>query len=266
MHLGKSHEDERRLYGDLAWTWPIVSPPEDYVPEGDYFAEQIRKHSDFEVKTLLHLGCGGGHNDFTLKRHFEVTGVDVSETMLGLARKLNPDVTYLQGDMRSVRLGSVFDSVAILDAVNYMLTREDLRLAFETAFCHLRPGGVLLTTVEQTPENFRQNLTRHWTNREGDTEITFIENSYDPDPGDSTYESTFVFLIRRNGRLEIEMDRHTGGIFPMDTWMEILQGVGFAVSRTVYDDRSENGEPIQVLVCTGPGPSEKRQSGGGDSS
>ncbi|MFC1800139.1 class I SAM-dependent methyltransferase [Candidatus Eisenbacteria bacterium] len=252
-NLDKSREDQRRLYGDLAWTWPIVSPPEDYIPEGEYFAGLIRENSDFEVKTLLHLGCGGGHNDFTLKRHFDMTGVDISETMLGLARKLNPDVTYLPGDMRSVRLESTFDSVAILDAVNYMLTRDDLRRAFETAFHHLRPGGVFLTTVEQTPEGFRQNLTRQWTKRRDDTEITFIENSYDPDPEDSTYESTFVFLIRQSGKLDIEIDRHLGGMFPMDTWHEILRDVGFTVKQTFYEDPSEDGERIPVLLCTKPG-------------
>ena len=24
-----------RLYGDLAWTWPIISPPEDYAEEAE---------------------------------------------------------------------------------------------------------------------------------------------------------------------------------------------------------------------------------------
>jgi SAM-dependent methyltransferase len=230
-----------------------VSPPEDYVAEGEYFARLIRETAELEVKTLLHLGCGGGHNDFTLKRHFKMTGVDISDAMLELARKLNPDVTYLPGDMRSVRLESSFDSVALLDAVNYMLTRNDLRKAFETAFHHLRPGGVLLTTVEQTPESFRQNLTRQWTNRREETEITFIENSYDPDPQDSTYESTFVFLIRQNGKLGIEIDRHLGGIFPMDTWHDILRDVGFTVKQEPHEDSSEDAGPIRVLACTRPG-------------
>ena len=230
-----------------------MSPPEDYVPEGEYFAGLIRESSNFEVKTLLHLGRGGGHNDFTLKRHFEMTGVDISDAMLGLARKLNPEVTYLPGDMRSARLESIFDAVAILDSIYYMLSEDDLRRAFQTAFHHLRPGGVFLTTVEQTPGSFRQNLTRQWTNRRDDTEITFVENSYDPDPEDSTYESTFVFLIRQSGKLDIEIDRHLGGIFSMDTWHEILRDVGFAVRQTVYDDSSGDGDRIPMLVCTRPG-------------
>lgn len=251
--MEKPGQDTRRLYGDLAWTWPIISPPEDYVRESDYFASLIRENCTFDVETMLHLGCGGGHNDFTLKRHFAVTGIDMSKRMLGLARSLNPEVTYRLGDMRSLRLGSTFDSVALLDSVNYLLDRDDLRLAFETAFHHLRPGGVLLTMVEQTPQGFRQNLTRHWTRSRGDTEITFIENSYDPDPGDSTYESTFVFLIRRKGRLEIETDRHLGGIFPMGTWYDALGEAGFSVERADYEVPEEGEGPLPILICTKPG-------------
>ena len=30
-------KDERRLYGYLAWMWPIISPVEDYIKETEYF-------------------------------------------------------------------------------------------------------------------------------------------------------------------------------------------------------------------------------------
>jgi SAM-dependent methyltransferase len=244
--------DDRRLYKDLAWTWPIISPPEDYIPEGDYFAKVIKERAVIDTKSLLHLGCGGGHNDYTLKKHFDVTGVDVSEPMLALARGLNPEVTYLGGDMRTVRLEKAFDAVAILDAVNYMLSEIDLRRAFETAYRHLKPGGVFLTTVEQTPELFRQNITKHWTHRRDDIEITFIENSYDPDTSDTTYESVFVFLIREKGILRIETDRHLCGIFPMVVWLSCLQSMEFEVKVNYFEDMSENGEPLAVLTCLKP--------------
>jgi SAM-dependent methyltransferase len=245
-----AQNDQRRLYEDLAWTWPIISPPEDYIPEGEYFARVMKEHAEGELKTLLHIGCGGGHNDYTLKRFFDVTGVDVSPEMLALAKRLNPDVHYLEGDMRTVRLGSEFDAVAILDSINYMLTEHDLRSAFETAFLHLRPGGVFLTYVEQTPESFRQNTTKHWTRKKGDVEISFIENSYDPDPADTTYDSVFVFLIREHGQLRIETDRHLGGIFAMDIWYGNLRKTGFEVNETDFVDQSDDGEPLPVLICT----------------
>ena len=74
--------DQQRLYHDLAWVWPIISPPQDYIEETEQLCRIIREHSQIEVKTLLDLGCGGGHNDCTLKKHFNVTGVDASGAML----------------------------------------------------------------------------------------------------------------------------------------------------------------------------------------
>ena len=76
------------------------------------------ENSKIEVETLLHLGCGGGHNDYTFKKHFKVTGVDISENMLKLARKLNSEVTYYYGDMRDIKLTGCFDAVTILDSIN----------------------------------------------------------------------------------------------------------------------------------------------------
>jgi SAM-dependent methyltransferase len=239
------------MYDDLAWTWPIISPPQDYVEESEYLAGVIRESAGISAQTLLHLGCGGGHNDHTLKLHFRLTGVDSSPRMLELARRLNPEVLYHQGDMRSVRLEERFDAVAILDSIAYMLNEDDLRSAFETAFVHLRPGGVFLTYVEHTPQSLKQNKTNSWTKVLGDIEITFVENYYDPDPADTTVESTFVFLIRERGELRIETDHHLCGLFDLSVWYENLRTVGFQVREVAFEDSAQRVS-IPLLVCTRP--------------
>jgi SAM-dependent methyltransferase len=236
------------MYGDLAWTWPIISAPETYVQESEQFCALIRQHSRIEPQTLLNLGCGGGHNDHTLKRHFRVTGVDVSEAMLGLARRRNPEVSYLLGDMRTLRLGEVFDCVTAFDSLSYMLTEEDLGAAFQTAFSHLRPGGVFVTYQETNPATFEQNRVAHQAGTQGDVEIVFIENEYDPDPSDATVESTFVYLIRRGGRLQVEVDHHLGGIFPTETWLAGLRDAGFEVAEV----RQEAPKEPTIFVCVRP--------------
>lgn len=171
--------DQRRLYRDLAWLWPIISPPEDYVEESDRFAALIREHSRVPVKTLLHLGCGGGHNDATFKRHFQVTGVDTSRAMLEHAQRLNPEAAYHEGDIRSVRLGRTFDAVMALDAINYMTSLDDLRAVFRTAYDHLLPGGVFLTYAEETRERFHQDKTVGSAYSGEGVAVTFIENLHD---------------------------------------------------------------------------------------
>ncbi len=228
-------KDRRRMYSDLVWIWPIISPPEDYIEEAGEFAAVMRQYAPTEIKTLLDLGCGGGHNDHTLRKHFTVTGVDISEEMLALAQKLNPDVRYLLGDMRTVRLGETFDAVFIADSIDYMHTEDELRMAFETAYAHLKPGGIFCTYAEETRERFQQNRTNTSARTRGDIQITIIENSYDPDPSDSTFELTFVYLIRQNGQLSIETDRHVSGLFGLETWIRLLEDAGFEAHVTEYE-------------------------------
>jgi hypothetical protein len=157
-------------------------------------------------------------------------------------------VEYIHGDMRAVRLGRTFDAVVIADSIDYMLTEDDLRAAFATAHTHLKPGGVLCTYAEATRENPSHNKVYTCTGRPGDIEIAFFEHSYDADPSDTTYESVFVYLIRRRGALEIQTDRHTLGVFPEATWERLLREVGFKVHRMQFSD-PDLPAPIPFFAC-----------------
>lgn len=248
-----------RLYGDLAWLWPLVSPPEEYVSEASEFLRVIRKYARRQVESLLDLGCGAGHNDATLQQHFQVTGVDLSQPMLQQARRLVPEALFLQGDMRSLELEQRFDAVIIADSIGYMLDEVDLLAAFRTAYNHLKPGGVFCTYAEETPERWEQNGVYSETFHQGDLDVVMVENYYDPDPLDTTYEITFVYLIRQKGELRIETDHHKNGIFAVDTWIRLLKEAGFQVKmdifrvaeapdtrdphdlKTVYDEQGDQG-------------------------
>lgn len=222
-------EQRERMYHDLAWLFPIITPPEDYANEASEFTRAIHQFSLRPAHTLLNLGAGAGHNDLHLKKTFQVTGLDLSESMLALARNLNPEVEYLVGDMRSARLERKFDAVMIADAVGYMLTESDLLAAFHTAYVHLEPGGVFCTYAEETQEKFKQNGMYTTTHQAGDLEVALVENYYDADSQDTRYESTFLFLIRQQGKLTIEVDQHFCGLFPLATWQRLLEQAGFQV-------------------------------------
>ena len=222
-------DSEVRMYNDLNWTWPLISHEENYVEAAERIMKAVRENSGAEVKTVLHIGCGGGGHDHTLKKSFELTAVDLSEEMLEHARKLNPEVTYHKGDMRSIRLGKRYDAVIIADSINYMLTEEDLGAAFKTAFEHLRQGGLFFTYSEYLAENFQENMTWSSPHKKDDIDITCIQNNYDPDTSDTVFETTFIYLIRRNGKLEVETDVHSQGLFGQEVWMRLLRDAGFDV-------------------------------------
>lgn len=237
---GAPKRDCPRLYGDLSWTWPIISPPEEYAEEAREFRRFLRVGARRPVREVLHLGCGGGHVDSNLKEHLRITGVDLSPSMLRLARRLNPEVTYRRGDLRSVRLGRTFDGVIISDAVAYMRTPRDLARAFATAYRHLRPRGAFVTYAEHARERFTQNWTEAIRGRRGRVEVVFVENRYDPNPRDTTFEATFLYLVRRRGRLTVETDRHVLGLFATAVWRRTLGEAGFEVHHAGPDASTPN--------------------------
>ena len=243
--------DTCRLYTDLAWLWPMWGDAAtEYAPYCRHVTSLIQRHAKGPARTLLDIGCGGGKNVFNLKGRFEVTGVDLSPAMLEQARELNPECSFVQGDMRTVRLGQTFDAVLLDDAVSHMNRLADFAAAFATAAAHLGSGGVLIATPDVTSETFRQNRTvvtpaTGPSTRKG-LDVIFIENAYDPDPADERYEATILYLIRDHGRLRIESDRWTMGLFSIDTWRRVLRESGFEL----HEERYRAGEDeYTVFAC-----------------
>jgi SAM-dependent methyltransferase len=194
-------DPEYRFYGELATWWPLISPPEEYLEEAGFVAGVLGT-AGTDVHDVLELGSGGGHNAVHLKQHFTMTLVDLSEEMLDVSRRLNPDCEHQQGDMRTVRLGRTFDAVFVHDAVDYMTNREDLQHAVGTAFEHCRPGGVAVFVPDATAETFEES-TDHGGRDGIDDEglplvrgVRYLEWTRDPDPTDSWVQTEYSFLLR----------------------------------------------------------------------
>jgi SAM-dependent methyltransferase len=228
-----------KLYSDLANWWPLLSPPEEYADEAAFF-ERILADADLPAEpSLLELGCGGGTNAFYLRKLFaEVTLTDISPQMLEVSRGLNPECEHRQADMRTARLGREFDVVFIHDAIDYMLTSADLRLAMETAFVHCKPGGMALFVPDDVRETFQPSTDHGGKDGQGRS-LRYLEWTYDPDATDTEYTTEYVYLLRKdnapNTCAQVEHDVHTCGLFPRAEWLRLLQDVGFQ-TRIIRDE------------------------------
>lgn len=218
-----------RLYYDLSYLWPIISPPEEYAEEACHWHDAIRSKLGPGRHGLLELGVGGGHNLSHLTDQFECAAVDLSPDMLALSGTLNPGVEHHLGDMRTVRLRKIFDAVLIHDAVSYLLTEADLLNTFATAAVHLRCGGVLLVAPDWVSETFPDGWVFTWERKQGDLEVEIEEVMVDRDTTDTQVESTYTYSIRRNGVTEVEQDTHVTGLFPANTWVQLMERAGFSV-------------------------------------
>jgi SAM-dependent methyltransferase len=239
-----------RLYADLAWLWPLWGSPAEYAPYCRNVTDLIHKYAQREVRTLLNLCCGGGKNVYNLKQNFSVSGLDLSTDMLGLAKELNPECRFFQADMRTFAIPETFDAILIDDGIMYMTSESDLLAVFERAYEHLRSGGVMVVGPDSTKETFVQNWSSITQadpeNLPDNLEVVFVENNYDPNPDDTVFEGLMIYLIRERGVLRIEQDQHVLGLFPQETWENLLKSAGFEIHQEIY---KEDNETFTEFVC-----------------
>lgn len=238
--------DEPRLYREFATWWPLLSAPAEYAEEAEVYRRLLRASVEPPPRTLLELGSGGGNNASHLKAHFQMTLVDRSPGMLGVSRALNPECEHLEGDMRSVRLGRTFDAVFIHDAVCYMTSEADLRAAMATAFVHCRPGGAALLVPDFVRETWRE-ATDHGGHDGERRALRYLDWTWDPDPGDSTYLVEFAYLLRdADGTTSVERDRHVEGLFARAEWVRWLEEAGFVAAMHEVDLGDDVGTELFV--------------------
>jgi SAM-dependent methyltransferase len=222
-----------RLYDELADLWALLSPPDDYEAETSELRAVLRRHlrpcQPGGRHSVLELGSGGGHSLVHLTQEFEAVGVDLSARMLQRSQRLNPGVHHVCADMCNVRLSRRFDAVLIHDAIDYLLTEAQLRQALATAAAHLDVGGMLVVAPTYVADTFTEHAVASDVNADGDIEVAYVSYVHDPDPGDTSFELIMTILVRRDGKLSIEQDCHVCGLFPMASWLRLLDEAGFDV-------------------------------------
>jgi SAM-dependent methyltransferase len=95
--------------------------------------------------SVLDAGCGTGRVSIELaRRGIETVGIDRDGSMIATARRLAPDLTWVEGDVCRVELGRLFDLVVMAGNVP-LFTPDGTRTAL-VAGCarHLAPGGSLV--------------------------------------------------------------------------------------------------------------------------
>lgn len=247
------------FYSTLAPYWPLISPLEDYAEEAEDLARVLRERLP-GARTLLELGCGGGHMAWYLHQHqFEVTLTDLSPEMLERARALLPDSPHHTGDMRTLRLAQTFDVVMVHDAITYMTSEDDLAAVFATMYAHCRPGGLAVVLPDETAETFAPSTDCGGSDAPDGTAIRFLEWVHDPDPHDHQISTEYSFILRDpDGRLQHLSETHLSGLFPRETWLRCLAAAGFSV-EAVREHTTEDREPRWIFVGRRPAPPSPEQ-------
>jgi SAM-dependent methyltransferase len=218
---------EYRVYADLAAWWPLISPPGEYAAEAAYLAAVFRS-APIAVREVLDLGSGGGHVAVHLKEQFSLTLADRSAQMLAVSRRLNPECAHLRADMRTARLGRLFDAVLVHDAIDYITSEDELCQVIGTAFAHCRPGGIAVFVPDHIADTFRPLSGRGGGSDATGRQASFRERTWDPDPGDDWVQAEYEFTLRAAGSaVQVVRETHRLGAFSRGAWLRLLAEAGF---------------------------------------
>ncbi|GAC1415882.1 MAG: hypothetical protein NVSMB57_11320 [Actinomycetota bacterium] len=244
--------DKLKMYHELASWWPLLSAPSEYPQEAAMLAAALREFAQRPVRTVLELGSGGGNNAVYLKESFEMTLSDLSADMLAVSRALNPECEHVQGDMRTVQIGRRFDAVLIYDAIDYMLTADDVAAALRNAVTHLEPGGVLVIVPDDTAESYKP--THDTGGHDDETRSMRYLRWAHPVEGTS-YRTTYVYALRESGgEVRVEHEDHVTAAFPQEFWLSAIKDAGLhAISRNETHWGFDTGADRDVFIGVAPG-------------
>lgn len=239
-----------KMYRKLASWWPLLSPPSEYSAEAQMLILALRDSMPLPVRSVLELGSGGGSNALYLKQEFMMTLSDISEQMLEQSRALNPECEHIVGDMRTLRLGRVFDAVLIHDAIDYMISREDLAAALATAAAHLEPGGLLVIVPDETAESFQPESDMGGNDGADGRAIRYMRWTHLAEA--ETVRATYVYVMRdADGHTTVEHEDHLTSAFAEAVWMEQIKAAGFAAHvRNEAEWGIDTGATRRIFLAT----------------
>ena len=235
-------------YETLAVMYDALMDDVDYEAWADYIDRMLKKHG-CPGKRLLDLGCGTGNISIPLaQKGYQVTGVDLSEEMLAVAREKSDErhlhIDWHRQDITSLNLVDeagedlVFDAViATFDVFNHLTEPEELQMLFHALNPLLADEGVLLFDV-QTPYKLQEYLGNHiFTLHRDDVEYMW-ENHFDEESQICTMEITF-FLKQDNGLYRRETMTQEERVYDLDLLRMWLKYSDFEVAG-VYGELSED--------------------------
>lgn len=122
----------------------------DFAAECDFVETVFDDYADHPVKCILDLGCGtGGHAVLLAHRGYQLSGVDISGSMLSIARskakELHLKIDYQLQNIRELQFEKSFDAVISMFAVmGYQTSNRDLEQTILSVGRHLNPGGLFI--------------------------------------------------------------------------------------------------------------------------
>ncbi|MEN8151658.1 MAG: class I SAM-dependent methyltransferase [Planctomycetota bacterium] len=220
------------LYGERAELYDRIYDFKDYRAEAEKVRGFLREAGVADGSRVLETACGTGNFLVHLRDWYDVSGSDLSDEMLAIARTKLGEMPLSRADFRDFAVDEPFDAVLLLfSSIGYAVTLEELRSTVRSMRRAVRPGGVAIVQPWIFPENAltgepylqtyedddlklcRANITRHEDN------VTILDFHW--------------LVVRRDVGVEHFTEQHRLRLHSLEEMTAAFTDAGFEVS---FDD------------------------------
>ncbi len=179
---------------------------EDTQKECDFLEVMRQRYGKTRGKRVLEPACGSGRLMAALaQRGYDVTGFDLSESMVAFARKRLEEQRLRGrvdiGRMQDFRYAKPFDLAhCFVSTFKYLLTERDARAHLQCVADALKPGGLYVLGFHLSDYSDRNKTRERWTGTRDNISVVCNIQGWPADPQTRLEQTRSRLIIQRDGK------------------------------------------------------------------
>ena len=182
----------------------------DFEPYREKIALFQEKYLAHINATILDIGCGPGNHSkylYSLNNGYKITGIDLSDKMIELARVNAPNCNHIVGDIRKLDTNIKYDAVLASFCIVHLSNEELIEFVSKLSMLLNNEGYLYLSFIEGSrsgfikPDFFDEKIYFNFFERESIIKLLTdnqfkIDNLYEYDyivKNGSTSKEIFIF-------------------------------------------------------------------------
>jgi len=212
----------------------------DYDTDVRFLNDLFQEHG---CKGIIDIGCGTGNHAVRLsKLGYEVTGVDISQTMLKIAKEKDKEakIRFIQGDMRklekAIPKGEKFDAAVCLGQVlSNLITDKDVQAFLNGLHKIIKKNGLFVSNARNARKINEELLNRLLLDRLITEErlqlLLLVYNTRHPRNRHIIIWRP-IYLMKENDKVDFQVREHKLRWFEFSTLKRLFSEKGFEIAAT----------------------------------
>lgn len=251
----------KKAYDTMAQAYDDFTAHHEYDVWLGHLMPALKEHG-LQGDRLLDVACGTGKSFIPmLEEGWKVTAADISPEMIELAReKVGDQVEFHVADFTNLPKFGEFDLVFCLDdALNYLLSPEEMESALRGLGSNLAPTGRLLFDINVL-NAYHNFFAEEFVVEMNGRKLTWEGHAENAQPGEAQ-EATFKIESLEDPDAEPIVVTHRQRHFPEAEMRELIESAGLELIA-VYGHRDDAvlKQPVdeenhfKMVYILGPGP------------